>query len=138
MHTVALDFNPWGGRGVLVNDSGELCDWFDSRSSRSACRWLRRVLAEHPGVHLVVSPLDDLPAEVHGGLLDQALQPTWLSPTLMRQLYHAARPWNLPRKLLRARLLAHLHRHDVNPELLSDYVQEFEHQLAQETLATYH
>jgi len=136
MHIVALDFNPWGGRGVLVNESGQLCDWFDSRSPRTARLWLRRVLALHPETHLVVSPLDDLPEEVQKGISDLAIQPTWLSPTLMRRLYQAARPWNLPRKLLRARLLAYFHRHDVAPELLTDHLRDFEHQLARETLET--
>jgi len=76
MHIVALDFNSWGGRGVLVHESGSLCDYFDSRSPRTARLWLRRVLTLHPGTHLVVSPLDDLPEEVRNGISDLALQPT--------------------------------------------------------------
>lgn len=138
MHTVALDFNAWGGRGVLVDEMGELCDWFDSRSPRTARLWLRRVSTEYPGTHLVASPLDDVPEEVRNGISDLGVQPTWLSPTLIRQLYQAARPWNLPRKLLRARLLAYFHCHDVVPELLARRLRDFEHKLARETLGTDH
>lgn len=138
MRTVAVDFNPWGGRGVLLNDADEICDCFDSRSSRSARLWLRRVLTEHPTANVVASPMDDLPVEVTDTLTDLGRTPNWLSPTLTRQLYHVARPWNLPRKLHRARLLAYLHRYHVTPEFLSDSLMEFEHRLARETLQTFH
>lgn len=131
---ISLDINPWAKRGVLLDKSGSVVSHFDSRSARTARLWLRKALEVSPDAPVIGSPLDDWPAE----LLEEArhLQAIleWLNPTLLRALYTAGRCWNLQRKLHRARLLAYLHQHHVEPRDLSLRLRQFEHELAKETL----
>jgi len=131
---ISLDLNPWAKRGVLLDQSGVVLSHFDSRSSRTAKLWLRKALETCPEAVIVGSPLDEWPPELleearrHDANLD------WLNPTLLRALYTAGRSWNLQRKLYRARLLAYLHQHRVEPWDLHERLRTFEHELARETL----
>lgn len=136
METLSLDLNPYAQRGVLLDAYGQVLSHFDSRSPRTTKSWLRKALQESPGATIIGSPLDDWPAE----LLEEAriggASLEWLNPSLLRLVYNLGRPWNLQRKLHRARLLAYLHRNRVETWDLEERLRAFEHTLARETLDT--
>ncbi len=135
--TIALDLNPYCSRAVLVDGVGSVLTHLDSKSGLTARRWLSKALDQYPTATVVASPLDNCPEEIQKILRERAVRPDLLSPVVCRTLYNAGRPWNLQRKLHRARLLAYLHRHQVQPGMLLYYLREYEFQLARETLAKF-
>ena len=135
--TIALDLNPYCSRAVLIDGGGTVLTHLDSKSGLTARRWLAKALDQCPTAPVVASPLDNCPEDIQKVLRERAVRPDFLSPVLCRTLYNAGRPWNLQRKLHRARLLAYLHQRQVQPSTLLYYLREYEFELARETLAKF-
>ena len=136
MDIVSLDLNPYAQRGVLLDAYGQVLNHFDSRSARTTKSWIRKALQERPRATVIGSPLDDWPSEILEEARIHNANLEWLSPGLMRVLYNLGRPWNLQRKLHRAKLLAYLHRNRVETWDLDIQLRAFEHSLAREILDT--
>jgi hypothetical protein len=134
--TIALDLNPYCSRAVLLDSAGSVMSHLDTKSSANVQRWLNTTLDQYPTARVVASPLDDCPDEVESELRSRGKRIELLRPTLCRALYHAARPWNLRRKLHRACLLAYLERFGAQPYNLPSMLREFEHERAKEILET--
>ena len=132
--TIGLDLNPYCSRAVLLDAKGRVLSHVDTKDQFSVARWIRSSLDRHPAARVVGSALDDFSEEVDSELRCADKRVELLSPTLSRALYHAGRPWNLKRKLHRARLLAYLHEMDVQPYGLEQWLRQFEHERAREIL----
>lgn len=109
MSILSVDLNSFGHRATLLGPDGRLLKHYLPAPKTSAGHWLARVLAEHRGLTVVGSPLDDWPGEVLAAVEEAGARLEWLSPGLMKRLFSVCRPWNLQRKLHRARFLGHLY-----------------------------
>ncbi|MBT9588855.1 hypothetical protein IV102_36305 [bacterium] len=129
MMLVAADRNPYAERAVLLGPDGRPLSHFAGTSQQTCDRWLEKVMNQNPGVPIVASTLDRWPAT----LLEHP-DIRWLHPGLVKRLYSACLPWNLRRKLHRARLFAYLHKHRVSSIDVDDAVKDFELQTAYQIL----
>ena len=132
---IALDLNPYCSRAVLLDPTGIVLSHADSKEPYVVRRWLAAQLDQHPEARVVSSPLEDCPAELESELRARRIYKELLNPTLCRALFHAGRKWNLPRKLHRARLYAHLQLNLADPWTLAGHLREYEHELAREVLS---
>jgi|GEM_PF-4814025 len=126
---VAADRNPYAERAVLLGADGRPMSHFAGSAQKTCDRWLEKVMAQHPGVPIVASTLDRWPP-----ILVDHPDIHWLHPGLVKRLYSACQPWNLQRKLHRARLFAYLHHHRVSMSDVEHAVRDFERQSAYQIL----
>ena len=126
---IAADKNPYAERAVLLGPNGRPLSHFAGAAQKTCDRWLEKVMAQNPGVPIVASPLDRWPADLltHPDIY-------WLYPGVVKRVYAACQPWNLHRKLHRARLFAYLHEHHVSIVDVDRAVRDFEFQSAHQLL----
>lgn len=129
MMLVAADRNPYAERAVLLGPDGQPMSHFVGNGKQTCDRWLEKVMTQHPGVPIIASALDRWPP----GLLEHP-DIQWLHPGLVKRLYSACQPWNLHRKLHRARLFAYLHKHRVSAIDVIRAVRDFELQSAHQII----
>jgi len=132
MNIVALDLNPYAQRGVLIDPDGAPLTHFVGRPNEPCGPWVNRVLRGDPNVAIVGSPLDDWPPGLVEQIRDVGAQLHWINPILMRRLYSVCRPWNLQRKLHKARFLAYLNQIQATPWDAETATRKFEQLAAQE------
>ena len=135
MNTVALDLNPYAQRAVLVDPEGWPITHFVGRPNESCQTWVNRVMKGDPNISIVGSPLDDWPPGLVEMIREAGPQLHWLNPILLRRLYSVCRPWNLQRKLHRARFLAYLHRVQASPWDAEEATRDFERLAANELIS---
>ena len=109
MKVLSIDMNPFAQRATLLDQDGVLLEHFSARPRESVSGWLGRVINRCGPVAVVGSPLDNWPDGAADLVLNAGARMQWLSPSLVRRLFTTCRPWNLHRKLHRARFLGHLY-----------------------------
>ena len=134
MNVLSLDLNPYASRAVLVDSAGNTLEHHECPPNRCSTSWMRELLEERPAQHVVGSPLDKWPLGLSDTIRVMQGQLHWLDPSMMRRLYSICRPWNLHRKLHRARLLAYLYHHEVSYWQAEQAVRNFEILTAEQLL----
>lgn len=120
---MAIDANPFAVRAVLVQDGLTLLDSLEAKPHRlgSVIRFVDKHARSNPGLRVVGSPLDSWPDGLQWQLEDAGHLTRWLPPHIARGVQHDWAPWQLRRRLLRARLLAYLD-HQATLEPCSHYL----------------
>lgn len=134
MNIIALDLNLYAQRGVLITPDGTPITHYVGRPNETCSTWLNRVLRGDPNVAIVGSPLDDWPTGLVQLIRGTGAELHWLNPILMRRLYSICRPWNLQRKLHKARFLAYLHQIQATPWDAEKATRDFERLTAHDLL----
>lgn len=135
MKILSVDLNPFAQRATLLDQDGVLLEHFSARPRESVSGWLGRVIARCGSVTVVGSPLDDWPDGAADLVLVAGARMQWLNPSLIRRLFTTCRPWNLHRKMHRARFLGHLHLANAGMWDAESATREFEIKAARELLS---
>lgn len=124
MNILSVDLNQFAQRATLLSPDGTLLEHYVPPSRTSSADWLTRILDEK--IIVVGSPLDEWPSETTAAVREAGVHLEWLNPSLMRRLYSVCRPWNLHRKLHRARFIGHLFLSRANIWDAESATREFE------------
>ena len=134
MNTLAIEPSRYGHKAVLVDTYGNTLDFYQGRAGQSNVHWVHRFLEKNPGLTVVGSPLDDWPEELIAELRKSDAPLTFLNSSLMRRLFSVCRPWNLERKLHRAKFLAHLYHRNAKYSEAEQEARLFERDAARRLL----
>lgn len=127
---IAVDRNPYAERAVLLGPHGLPLTHFVGSGHQSCENWLNKTRGSHPGVPIVASPLDQWPEWAR---TDPDIH--WLHPGMVKRLYSVCQPYNLHRKLHRAKLFGYLYEARACTQALMQVVREFEAQSAHQIIS---
>jgi hypothetical protein len=134
MNVLAVDLNTFAQRATLVDAAGSALEHYVSKPHESGQCWFGKIIRSVGPVTVVGSPLDEWPDGTTEAVRCNGSEIEWLNPILMRRLFMTCRPWNLHRKLHRARFLAYLYFSKATPWDADTATRDFEAKAARDLL----